>query len=93
MKISIWIEGLVSLNDLLDSPLVWESEYVPSVGDEVDYCNSDETLEFTGEVVKRHFTVGTDEVLLDVEVNDRTYDYLDNYLNEFRAAKGWFKHD
>ena len=93
MRISIWIEGLVSLNDLLDSPLVWESEYIPSVGDEVAYCNSDETLEFTGEVVKRHFTIGTDEVLLDIDVNDETYDYLDKYLKEFRAAKGWFKHD
>lgn len=87
MKISVWIEDLVSLNDLLDSPLVWESEYVPSIGDEVNYCNPDEILEFMGEVVKRHFTIGTNEVLLDVLVDDNTYDKLEDYLEKLRAKK------
>jgi hypothetical protein len=82
-----------SLNDLLDSPLTWESEYVPSVGDEIDYCNEDETLEFRGEVVKRYFTVGTDEVVLDIDVDDKTFDYLSSYLHKFRTSKGWFKND
>ena len=93
MEIRICINGIGSLNDLLDSPLVWESQYVPYVGDRVDYCNEDETLEFRGEVMMRYFTAGTNEVVLKLDVDDNTFDYLSNYLKKFRTAKGWFKND
>lgn len=88
MKIRIWILNFASINELLESPLVWEVDQIPLIGDSVEFTYyNDEPLDFEGVVVKRTFTIGTNEVILDIEVNDKTYDELSDYLKEFRAKK------
>ena len=86
MKIRLWIVTVgVSILDI-DATFNWETSQIPLVGDDIEVSNSDDSLYFTGEVVKRTFTSRTEEVLLDIEVSDSTADMIQEYLKETRKS-------
>jgi hypothetical protein len=72
---------LIKLEDI-DSSFIWDSDYIPIVGDSIDYTLKKTPVDFTGSVIKRTFYPDS-TVLLEVECPK----YVLNNLATFFSTK------
>lgn len=81
MKINICFrlsKGLVKLEEV-DSSFIWESDYIPNIGDSIDYTLKPTPVDFAGLVIKRTFYPDS-SVLLEVEIPKYVATSITKYL-------------